>query len=229
MEGMTPSWIAPGMEICKVWCHVICISLTVGCSYPVFLSCFSALQGDIIQEDDTQNAENQPHAVQKLMPNWKLTTNAFPEISKAEWGQGVEELPHSWLTLLAWTQEFLTQKWHLETPLPRSKAQQRREESSKAPDLWKRKRLHKTWGIWDRFQATGVTKEIVKQHNGVFCVFLNYPEGTVSPQYILPTVHIPQSSSQLWCSLTHTWISTGTSWLPILFFIHASFEIPVEF
>lgn len=143
------------------------------------------------------------------MPNWKLTTNAFPEISKAEWGQGVEELPHSWLTLLAWTQEFLTQKWHLETPLPRSKAQQRREESSKAPDLWKRKRLHKTWGIWDTFQATGVTKEIVKQHNGVFCVFLNYPEGTVSPQYILPTVHIPQSSSQLWCSLTHTWIRTG--------------------
>lgn len=42
-----------------------------------------------------------------------------------------------------------------------------------------------------------------EQHNDFFCVFLNYPEGTVSPQYILPTVHIPQSLSQLCCSPKH--------------------------
>lgn len=60
MEEMVLSWIAPEMEICKLWCHVICISLTVGCSYLVFLSfsCFRVLQGDIIQEDNSQDAEN---------------------------------------------------------------------------------------------------------------------------------------------------------------------------
>lgn len=60
MMEMIPSWIAPEMEICQLWCHVICISLRVGCSYLVFLSYtyFSVLQRDIIQGDNTQYAED---------------------------------------------------------------------------------------------------------------------------------------------------------------------------
>lgn len=142
------------------------------------------------------------------MPNWPqmLFQSWFPKLSKQR--QGTEETSHSWLMLLAGTWDgSLLRNGTGTPPLPRSRALQTEEEASTALDFWKR--LHKTWGIWDTFQATRVTKEIVSSRI-TFCVFLNYLENCISTiEYILPTVHIPQSLSQLCCSLPSLQIRPG--------------------
>lgn len=115
---------------------------------------------------------------------------------------------------------FVTQKWHLDAPLslPRSKVQQRREEASTAPDLWEKKKwLHKTWGIWDTFQTTRVTKEIVSS----IMIFFVYFWIIQRELYLHNIFCLLSTSHRVWAScvvLPNTWIWIGRK--PCFHFIY---------
>lgn len=94
-----------------------------------------------------------------------MTTNAFPELifktvqAEARNGRNLSLLTHAIGLNRGWW--FVTQKWHLDAPLPRSRVLQHGGGSIHSSRFVEQKMLHKTWGAWDIFKAIRITKETV--------------------------------------------------------------------
>lgn len=127
----------------------------------------------------------------------------FPNLP--EWRQGVEELSHSWLTLLAWTREGLLLRNGIWTPpSPGVKYSRGGRKHPQLQIYGRKKRLHKTWGIWDTFQATRVTKEIVSSTMIFLCIFELSRGNCISTIYVACCPHPTEfTSAVLFLSQTH--------------------------
>lgn len=212
MMEVIPSWIVPEMEICKLWCHVICISPNMSLllsSVPLTLM-FSALQGDIIQEDNTQMQKT--HSINNHMQyktNAKLTTNAFPEISKPVWAEARSGRTLSLLTHAVGlkTREFVTQKWHLDIPSSPGVKYSRGGREHPQLQIYGRGKKDCTKpeesGIWDMFQATRVTKEIVCSIMIILCIFELSRGNCISTIYFAYCPHPTEFESAVLFSHKH--------------------------
>lgn len=139
-------------------------------------SCFSALQGVIIQEDNTQDAD-QKLATRNTKTNAKLTTNTFPELisktvqAEARNGRNLSLLIHAVGLDMRW---FITQKWHWDTSPP-----QEQSAADGGGSIHSSRFLEK---IAQNLRNLRYISSHKSNKGIIFLVFLNYLERTVSLQ-----------------------------------------------